>query len=750
MRRRTFGGIGLALLASLLGCGGRSETTAPPSGSLEDRQVRALLDRMTLEEKVGQMNQYIAPIYARSIDSPDLAEKLDDLLARGLVGSFLFVTDAEEANALQEKASRARLGIPLIFGIDAVHGLAPVRGATIFPTPIGMAATFDDDLVERSAEITAHEMRATGMHWAFSPVLDVARDPRWGRTAETFGEDPLVVATMGRATVRGLQGPDRSRLRTLACLKHFLGPGVPLGGRNMGPVDVSERTLRGAFLPPFQAGVAAGALSVMAAYNDVNGVPSHASDELLTRILRREWGFRGFVVSDWEGIEMLHTTHHVAASQKDAIRQAVLAGVDMHMHGEGFSEPLLELVREGTVPAWRIDEAAGRILRVKHALGLFEQRYVDASRASSVLAAPGHLTVALEAARKSIVLLRNEGNRLPLRKNLKKILVTGPNADNTALLGDWSAPQPAENVITVLEGIRAAVSPATEVRFVNPGRVFEETDEALARAAEQARDADVAIVVLGENETRYDEAGVLDRRRRERTGGEGADRADLTLVGRQLELVQAVVATGTPTVVVLVNGRPLAIPWIAENVPAVLEAFEPGLVGGRAVAEVLFGDVSPSGRLPISIPRSVGQLPVHYNHPPSAEGAYVDESSAPLYAFGHGLSYTRFVYSHLRVPERIRQGEAAWVSVIVRNAGPREADEVVLMFVSDVVSSVTRPVRQLAGFQRVRLSPGESRVVHFRIPFDALALHDRRMARVVEPGRFEVSIGGLSRSWILE
>ncbi|MDI3283842.1 glycoside hydrolase family 3 N-terminal domain-containing protein [Polyangium sp. 15x6] len=750
MRRRKFGGIGLALLASLLGCGGRSETATPPSGSLEDRQVRALLDRMTLEEKVGQMNQYIAPIYARSIDSPDFAKKLDDLLARGLVGSFLFVTDAEEANALQEKASRSRLGIPLIVGIDAVHGLAPVRGATIFPTPIGMAATFDDDLVERSAEITAREMRATGMHWAFYPVLDVARDPRWGRTAETFGEDPLVVASMGRATVRGLQGPDRSHLRTLACLKHFLGPGVPLGGRNMGPVDVSERTLRSMFLPPFQAGVEAGALSVMAAYNEVNGVPSHASGELLTRILRREWGFRGFVVSDWGAIEMLHTTHHVAASKKDAIRQAVLAGVDMHMQGEGFSEPLLELVRERAVPAWRIDEAAGRILRVKRALGLFEQRYVDASRASSVLAAPEHLTVALEAARKSIVLLRNEGGVLPLRKDLKKVLVTGPNAESTALLGDWTVPQPAENVITVLEGIRAAVSPATEVRFVDPGRVFEETNEALALAAEQARGADVAIVVLGENETRYDEAGVLDRPRRERTGGEGADRADLTLVGRQMELVRAIVETGTPTVVVLVNGRPLAIPWIAENVPAVLEAFEPGLVGGRAVAEVLFGDVSPSGRLPMSIPRSVGQLPVHFNHPPSAEGTYVDESSEPLYAFGHGLSYTRFAYSNLRVPERIRRGEAAWVSVVVQNAGAREADEVVLMFVRDVVSSVTRPVRQLGGFQRVRLSPGESRVVHFRIPFESLALHDRRMARVVEPGRFEVSIGGLSGSWILE
>lgn len=750
MRHRKFGGIGLALLASLLGCGGRSETTAPPSGSLGDREVRALLDRMTLEEKIGQMNQYIAPIYARSIDSPDLTEKLDDLLARGLVGSFLFVTDAAEANALQEKASRARLGIPLIFGIDAVHGLAPVRGATIFPTPIGMAASFDVDLVERSAEITAREIRATGMHWAFYPVLDVARDPRWGRTAETFGEDPFVVASMGRATVRGLQGPDHAHLRALACLKHFLGPGMPLGGRNMGPVDVSERTLREVFLPPFQAGVEAGALSVMAAYNEVNGVPSHVSGELLTGILRREWGFRGFVVSDWEGIEMLHTTHHVAETQKDAIRQAVLAGVDMHMHGEGFSKPLLELVQEGAVPASRIDEAAGRILRVKHALGLFEQRYVDASRVSSVLAAPEHLTVALEAARKSLVLLRNEGDLLPLRKNLKKVLVTGPNANNTALLGDWTAPQPAENVITVLEGIRAAVSPTTEVRFVDSGRVFEETDEGITLAAEQARDADVAIVVLGENETRYDEAGVLDRHRRERTGGEGADRADLTLVGRQMELVRAVVETGTPTVVVLVNGRPLAIPWIARNVPAVLEAFEPGLVGGRAVAEVLFGDVSPSGRLPMSIPRSVGQLPVHYNHPPSAKGMYVDESATPLYAFGHGLSFTRFAYSNLRVPERIRRGEVAWASVVVRNAGAREADEVVLMFVHDVVSSVTRPVRQLGGFQRVHLSPGESKVVHFRIPFEVLSLRDRHGARVVEPGRFEVSIGGLSGSWVVE
>ncbi|MDI1446311.1 glycoside hydrolase family 3 N-terminal domain-containing protein [Polyangium sp. 6x1] len=747
MERRKFGGIGLALLASLVGCSGGAKDGAPPPDSVDERRVRALLDHMTLEEKIGQMNQYIAPIYAQSIDTPDIAKKTDELLAEGRVGSFLFVTDAEEANALQEKASRARLGIPLIFGIDAVHGLAPVRGATIFPTPIGMAATFDAELVERSAEVTAREMQATGMHWAFYPVLDVARDPRWGRTAETFGEDPFVVASMGSAVVRGLQGPDRSHLRVLACLKHFLGPGAPLGGRNMGPVEVSERALRSTFFPPFQAGVEAGALSVMAAYNDVNGVPSHASEELLTHILRREWGFRGFVVSDWEGVEMLHTRHHVAESPKDAIRQAVLAGVDMHMHGDGFTEPLVELVRERAVPAWRIDEAAGRILRVKRALGLFEHRYVDAARAASVLASPEHRGVALEAARKSLVLLRNEMDLLPLRKNLKKVLVTGPNADNTALLGDWTAPQPAENVTTVLEGIRAAVSPGTAVQFVDAGRVFEETNESIARAAQGAKDADVAIVVLGENATRYDERGALDRRRRERTSGEGADRADLGLAGRQMDLVRAVVETGTPTVVVLINGRPLAIPWIAENVPAVLEAFEPGLVGGRAVAEVLFGDMSPSGRLPISIPRSVGQVPVHDNHPPSAEGTYVDESAEPLYAFGHGLSFTRFVYGDLRVPEQVRQGEDVQVSVVVRNAGAREADEVALLFVRDVVTSVSRPVRELRGFQRVHLGPGESRWLRFRIPFESLALYDRKMERVVEPGQFEVTIGGLTGSW---
>jgi len=745
-RQRKLRAIGIVLLAPLVGCGNATQTTSPPPRPVEeDAEVRALLGRMTLEEKVGQMNQYLAPIYARSYDgAPYLPGRLDDLLARGLVGSLLFVTDAEEANTLQQKAARSRLGIPLIFGVDAVHGLAPVRGATIFPTPIGLAATFDADLVERLSRVTAREMRATGMHWAFYPVLDVVRDPRWGRTAESFGEDSFVVASLGSAAVRGLQGPDlASPSSVVACLKHFLGPGVPLGGRNMGPVDVSDRTLRSAFLPPFQAGVEAGALSVMAAYNEVNGVPSHASEELLTGTLRREWGFQGFVVSDWGGIEMLHTTHHVAETQKDAIRQAVLAGVDMHMHGENFTEPLLELVREGAIDAQRIDEAAGRILRVKRALGLFEHRYVDAAHAPSVLASPEHRAVALESARKSLVLLRNEGELLPLRKDLKKIVVTGPNADNTALLGDWTVPQPAENVTTVLEGIRAAVSPATEVEFVDTGKVFEETDEALARAVERARDADVAVLVLGENATRHDENGAFDRRRPERTSGEGDDRADLTLVGRQMELVRAVVGTGTPTVVVLINGRPLSIPWIAANVPAVLEAFEPGLLGGRAVADVLFGDVSPSGRLPISIPRSVGQLPVHYNPPPSAEALYTDETFQPLYPFGHGLSYTRFEYSDLRVPDQIGPGETAEISVVVRNAGARAADEVVLLFVRDVVSSVTTPVRQLRGFQRVFLSPGESRVIPFRIPFASLSLYDRHMERVVEPGRFQVTIGGV-------
>ena len=718
------------------------------SGLPVPERVQDLLGRMTLEEKIGQMNQYLAPRYAKASEPADFSARLEQLLNEGLIGSFLFVSDYNEANELQRTAEQSRLKIPLIFGIDAVHGLCPVQGSTIFPTPIGMAGTFDLDLVQRASEITARETRASGMHWAFYPVLGVGREPRWGRTAETFGEDPYLVAQMGRAVVQGFQGKDLSSPESIiACLKHFAAHSAPLGGRNIAPMEVSTRTLHTVFLPPFKVAVQAGALSVMAAYHETNGIPAHASEEFLTDILRRQWGFKGFVVSDWGGIEMLVSRHRVAGSQKEAVRQAIVAGVDMHMQGDGFTEPLLELIKEGVVSEKRIDESVSRILAAKFQLGLFENRYVDPQKSAGVMACDDHQQVALEAARKSLVLLENRNGILPLSKSLKSILVTGPNADNNALMGDWTAPQPAGNVTTVLEGIREKVSPGTKVSYVDCGRVFEETSEKIKEAVREARRAEVAVVVLGENQARYDDQGNFNRRRQERSGGEGVDRDDLSLVGSQLELLKAVYQTGTPTVVVLINGRPLAVEWIAENVPAVLEAWEPGMAGGRAVAEALFGEINPCGKLAISIPRSAGQLPVWYNHPPSAENRYKYSTFEPLYPFGYGLSYTEFEYGNLKIPASVPYGQDVEISVDVKNSGQREGDEIVLLFVNDLVSSVTTPVKELKGFQRVSLEPGEGKTVSFVLPFSELAFYNRKMEKVVEPGGFEVMTGDLKQTF---
>jgi beta-glucosidase len=726
----------------------QAEETLPyldPGLSVSER-VKDLLLRMTLEEKIGQMNQYLAPRYAAEAEPQDFSDRLDELFEKGLIGSFLFVSDAEEANQLQKQAEDTRLKIPLLFGIDAVHGLCPVRGATIFPIPLGMACSFDPELVERASAVTAAETRASGMHWAFYPVLEVLRDPRWGRTGETFGEDPFLVSAMGRAVVRGFQnqGPANS---IIACLKHFVAHGQPLGGRNIAPMEVSERTMKSVFLPPFEAAVREGALCVMAAYHENNGIPCHANKDLLTRTLRHKWEFEGFIVSDWGGIEMLIGMHHTAGSQKEAVRQAVSAGIDMHMQGDGFTGPLLELLDEGAIYPRIIDQAVSRILTAKFRMGLFENRYIDLKKTQSVMAGREHRQLALEAARKSMVLLENKSGLLPLSKELKSIMVSGPNADNNAFLGDWVAPQPEANVTTVLEGIKAEVSPSTRVEYVTCGRLGEITDDKIKAVVEAAKNCEVAVLVVGGNDARYDDEGAFNRRRHERTGGEGVDRASLELVGRQLELVKAVFQTGTPTVVVLINGRPLGIEWIADNIPAVLEAWAPGMAGGTAIAEALFGELNPSGKLAISIPRSVGQLPVWYNHPPSAERDYKFSSSKPLYPFGYGLSYTNFEYSELTVPAEVRPEGDIKVSVTVKNTGEIAGEETVLLFINDQVSSVTTPVKELKGFKRISLAPGKAGTVEFTIPFGELALFNRLMQKVVEPGDFSVMTGGLQKEF---
>lgn len=722
------------------------------SGLPVQRRVEDLLERLTLEEKVAQMCQYVglehirqaeARMSARQMRTSDAAgfypglkiADLEKMTAEGMIGSFLHVVTLEEANHLQKLALQSRWKIPLLIGIDAVHGNALVSGATVFPTAIGLASTFDPKLAEHIGRATAKEMRATGSQWTFAPVVDVSRDPRWGRVGETFGEDHYLAGQMGAAMVRGFQGDLTGPDSVIACAKHLAAGGDPPNGLNAAPMDVSERTLRQVYLPPYKDAVDAGVFTMMTAHNEINGVPCHANKWLVEDVVRDEFGFRGFIVSDWMDIERLATIHRVAADQKEAVYQTVVSGMDMHMHGPGFQEPLVALVGEGRIPESRIDASVRRILAAKFQLGLFENPIVDPSRAAGVVFSSSHQALALEAARKSIVLLTNDGV-LPIdTAEVKRIFVTGPNADNHTTLGDWTLAQPEGNVITVVEGLKQVAPGGVTITHFDSGSSIKRMDDATIQVAgEKARGFDLAIVVIGENPLRYEN--------REKTSGENVDRSQISLAGKQLELAQAVHASGAPTVVVLVNGRPLGIEWIAENIPGILEAWEPGAKGGRAIAEILFGKVNPSGRLAMSFPRTAGHIQTIYNHKPSQYfRQYTIGETDPLFGFGDGLSYTTFKYSNLRVPPRISRGQPVRISLDVANTGRRAGDEVILAYVNDVISSVTTPVKELKAFERVSLKPGESKTVELTIAFDQLALYNRQMKRVVEPGEFELAVG---------
>ncbi len=722
-----------------------------------DERVADLLPRMTLEEKVGQMCQFVAPDdlrrhamartpqadpetatgYYSGISASDLAR----MTKEGLVGSFLNVTLEGETNTLQSLALQSRLGIPLIIGGDGIHGNGLVSGTTIYPTPLSLASSFDDALVEQVARQTAAEMRAHGANWTFSPNVDIARDARWGRTGETFGEDTYLVSRLGAAMVRGYQGksladPDS----VLSCLKHLIAGSAPANGQNFAPMDVSERTLRSVYLPPYLESIKAGAGTLMAAHQELNGVPCHANEWLMEGLMRREAGFTGFIVSDWTDVVRLATVHHVAANMKEAVFQAVMAGLDMNMHGPEFAPALLELVREGRVPEARVDASVRRILRAKFQLGLFEHALADPVRRAQVVRSPAHQQLALEAARKSIVLLKNEGGLLPLDvRRHPRVLVTGPLAEGTAVLGDWVYEQPRENTISPLDGLKRVAPAGIAIRFAELGDTIRTTPpEKITAAVAMAREADVVVAVVGEKATRYKEGGD------DKTSGENSDRSDIELFPDQLALVQALAATGKPVVVVLINSRPLAIEWVAEHIPAIVQAWEPGAQGGQAIAEVLFGVVNPSGRLPISIPRGVGHIETFYNHKPAQYyRPYVMGKSGPRFAFGHGLSYTTFAYSNLRVPARIAPGEEVKVTVDVTNTGPRAGDEIVLAYINDVVASVTVPVRELKAYQRISLAPGQTQTVTLGIKHEQLALFDLQMRPVVEPGDFDVFVGPL-------
>lgn len=742
-------------------------------------RVRDLLARMTLEEKAAQMvciwqekagrlldargnfdfkkaktafrkGQGIGQVGRPSDAGSDPATPANGKTPRGM---------AELTNAIQKFfLEHTRLGIPVIFHEECLHGHA-ARDGTSFPQPIGLGATFNPELVERLYTVTAREARVRGAHQALTPVVDVCRDPRWGRTEETFGEDPYLVSELGVAAVRGFQGDAsfRNKQRLIATLKHFVAHGQPESGMNCAPVNVSERLLRETFLFPFRKALKqGGALSVMASYNEVDGVPSHANRWLLRDVLRKEWGFKGFVVSDYYAIWELGYRpdthgHFVARDKKEACELAVRAGVNIELPEPDCYKHLVELVRNEVLKESLLDELVAPMLYWKFKMGLFDDPYVDADLAERVVGCEEHRELALQAARETITLLKNEGEVVPLKADkLKTIAVIGPNA-NRSLLGGYSG-VPRHNV-TVLAGIRARAGDKVKVlysegcKITRDGGSWQRDDvypsdpdqdhKLVADARKVAQKADVIVLCLGGNEQTEREAWNLKHM---------GDRTSLDLVGRQDELAQAMLETGKPVVVLLFNGRPLSINYLAQNAPAIFECWYLGQECGRAVADVLFGDVNPGGKLPITVPRSAGHLPAFYNYKPSARRGYLFDEVSPLFAFGFGLSYTTFAFAKPRLARRrIKRNGSTSVFVDVTNTGDRAGSEVVQMYVRDLVSSVTRPVKELKGFRKVFLSPGETATVELNITAESLAFYNVDMKYVVEPGNFEIMVGASSR-----
>ena len=707
-----------------------------------DKRVELLLEEMTLDEKIGQMCQFVGEASDIDFDSKDTKTDytlaLGDragLIKEGKIGSFLKVSTFEEANILQSLAETSRLKIPLLIATDAIHGHGMYMDATtIYATQIGLAASFEPELAELMAEYTASEMRATGFHWAYSPNIEVVRDARWGRIGETFGEDPYLVTEMGNAMVRGYQGKDfGSESNVIASAKHFVAGGIAYNGVNGAPADVSERTLHEIFFPPFVGSIESGVYTIMPAHNEINGIPAHAHEGYLTDLIRNEWGFEGFYVSDWMDIQRLETAHKIVDSEKQADKVAVLAGMDVHMQGPGFFDNVKALVEEGEIPQSRIDHAVSKILYAKFQLGLFENRYTSQEAVDNTLLSKAHRDLALKTAQKSMVLLKNNGV-LPLKPGVERILVTGPNADHQALLGEWARVQPDNNVITVLEGINQQYGAGSTIEYVAIARHELISAVELSAVSQSAKQADVVIAVMGENSLRFDT---------NKTSAENVDRPTLDLVGNQIELLQNIKASGAKLVVVLVNGGPIASEWLTENADAILEAWEPGMYGGQAIAETLVGKVNPAGRLPITVPRSVGHLQSFYNHKPSAfhRGGFYLSSRKPLYYFGYGLSYTTFDYRNLTVPETMTTKDSLTMTVDIENTGQMDGDEVVMIYINDKVSTVTTPVRKLVAFKRIHLKRGEQKTLSFTIDNQDFELLDRHMKPVVEPGEFEIIIG---------
>ncbi|MBQ6055237.1 MAG: glycoside hydrolase family 3 C-terminal domain-containing protein [Prevotella sp.] len=744
-----------------------------PKLSVEQR-VNDLVSRMTLQEKVGQLRCTLAwnyyTIKGKNVEPSELFKKdiaegqigmlwgtyrADPWTQKSLENGLNPELAAKAGNALQKYViEHTRLGIPLFLAEEAPHGHMAI-GTTVFPTGFGMAATWNPALIEKTGEVIGQEIRLQGGHISYGPVLDLAREPRWSRVEETMGEDPVLAGELGAAMVKGLGGGILSKpYSTIATLKHFIGYGTTEAGQNGGITIAGARELQESFLPPFKKAINAGALSVMTSYNSLDGIPSTCSKALLTDLLRTQWGFNGFVVSDLYSIDGIHGTHRVAETKQQAGVMALKAGVDADLGALAFGR-LEDAVQKGMVTEAEIDVAVKRILKMKFEMGLFEHPYVDAAQAKQLVRSDNNKAVALQVAREVITLLKNQNHVLPLSKT-QKVLVCGPNADNVYnMLGDYTAPQEDGNVKTILAGIRSKL-PASQVTYVKGCAVRDTTASNIAEAVAAAKQADVIVVAVGGSSARdfktsYKETGaaVTDSKTiSDMDCGEGFDRATLTPLGHQMQLLKALKATGKPLVVVYIEGRPMDKSWAAQHADALLTAYYPGQEGGTAIADVLFGDYNPAGRLPVSVPANVGQIPVYYNKKPPMPHDYVEMSARPLYAFGYGLSYTTFKYDDLNIEET---GDTQFkVTFNVTNTGDMDGDEVVQLYLHDEFASTAQPMMQLKKFSRIFIPKGETKQVSFTLEAEDLEIVDQEMNHVVETGDFTVMIGPSSDNIILK
>lgn len=723
---------------------------------ITEKKIDTILSSMTLEEKIGQLNQMgpslvggfelsFEELIGMMLDGKITKDEFDnsmkefkedlheDLIRSGKIGSLNGIYGAEKINKIQKVAiEESRLGIPLLIGVDIIHGYR-----TIFPIPLAEACSWEPELSRKSAEIAAKEASAAGIHWTFAPMLDIARDPRWGRIAEGSGEDTYLTSLIAAAKVKGFQGEDISQKdRILACAKHFIAYGSAVGGRDYNTVDMSLENLYDVYLPPFEAAVKAGAATFMSSFNDLNGVPCTINKLILTEVLREKLGFKGFVVSDANSIAEC-VIHGAVEDKKEAAKKALQAGVEMDMSSNCYIDFMEELIKEEEISVATVDEAVRRILRIKFKKGLFDNPYTTGMvRENEVVLCEEHVKVAREIACRSIVLLKNEDKTLPLKIGLKKIAVVGPLADNgDELLGCWAFTGKGEDCVSVLSGIKEATGSSIELLYEKGCEIEGDKTEDFEKAIKIARDADIVIAVLGESKI---------------MSGEAASKSDLRLPGIQEELLKKLKKTGKPVVLVLINGRPLTISWAEENVDAIVEAWQLGIQGGNAIADVLFGKYNPSGKLTVSFPCNVGQVPLYYNHPntgrPSGSfkftSKYMDVQTKPLYSFGYGLSYTTFKYEELQVTQdEIKEKGTIKISAKVFNTGNIFGEEVVQLYVRDLVASRVRPIKELKGFKKVGLQPGENMTVIFYLEASQLGFYNKDLEYIVEPGNFKVWIG---------